>query len=131
VKNIQHLLAHKNFHLTLAIGWTLLILVLCLVSFKKLPSVNISEADKYVHSTFHFVFTVLWYVVLKQRNFRHKLICVFFASVIFGSVIEILQGTFTATRQADIYDVFANSFGAFLAVSALYIYSNYLNKKAL
>jgi VanZ family protein len=108
----------KKTTLSLAIGWTFLILVLCLVSFNNMPTVKVPGADKYGHFTFHFVFTLLWsyYFWLKQNQivFR-KLISIVLASLGYGILIEFLQETFTTTRQADSLDVLANCCGAVTA----------------
>jgi len=115
----------KNITLSLAIGWTFLILVLCLVKFNKLPSVQVSGADKYVHFTFHFAFTLLWsfYSRLRLGQWILKssfiIVCL---SVGYGILIEILQETFTQTRKADIMDVAANATGAIIAFLAVVLY---------
>ena len=115
----------KNITLSLAIGWTFLILVLCLVKFNKLPSVQVSGADKYVHFTFPFAFTLLWsfYSRLRLGQWILKssfiIVCL---SVGYGILIEILQETFTQTRKADIMDVAANATGAIIAFLAVVLY---------
>ncbi|HMI08358.1 MAG TPA: VanZ family protein [Flavobacterium sp.] len=126
-------MANKNFYLFLAIAWTLLMAVLCLVSFKKLPAVaELPGADKYAHITFHFVFTILWYLYFRMVAGRKWLLLkVFLASLCYGISIEIMQQLFTDTRKADINDVAANCFGATLAVLAMLLYGNYLKRKAL
>lgn len=112
----------KNTTLSLAIGWTFLILVLCLVKFNKLPSVQVSGVDKYVHFTFHFTFTLLWgfynRLCLGQWVLKSCLIIVCL-SIGYGILIEILQETFTQTRKADIMDVAANAAGAIVAFLVL------------
>ncbi len=105
----------KKAILSLAIGWTFLILVLCLVKFGDLPKIKVAGADKYGHFTFHFVFTLLWgyYFWLKQNQIvLRKLINVVLASLCYGILIEFLQETCTKTRQADSLDVLANFSGA-------------------
>ena len=103
----------------LAIGWTILIAVLCLVEFTDLPSLGVSEADKYVHFTFHFVFTILWgfyfWLKLNERTIS-KIIRVVILSLCYGILIEFLQETYTTTRHADIFDVLANCTGAAIAL---------------
>ena len=47
--------------------------------------------------------------------------------IFYGIVIEVLQGKFTASREADIYDVLANSFGVFLA----YLGFTFIKRKIL
>ena len=103
----------------LAIGWTVLIAVLCLVRFNDLPSFGVSGADKYVHFTLHFVFTILWglYSFKKQSEIAlNKIVRILGFSFCYGILIEFLQETFTTTRHADIFDVIANTTGATMAL---------------
>lgn len=108
----------KKAILGLAIGWTVLIAVLCLVKFNDLPSIGVSGADKYVHFTLHFVFTMLWglYSWKKQNEMKlNKIAFIIVISICYGILIEILQETSTATRHADLFDVLANGSGATIA----------------
>jgi glycopeptide antibiotics resistance protein len=118
------LLAHKNFWLSVALLWTLLIGILCLVSFKKLPTVKLADADKYVHATFHLFFTLLWFAYFRLTS-RKALLKAFLSSLLYGIAIEIMQSVFTETRQADIKDVAANAFGAILAVLTILLVQKY------
>ena len=109
----------KKATFSLAVGWTLLIAVLCLVKFTDLPSIGVSGADKYVHFTLHFVFTMLWgyYLWLKLNEIAlTKIMLVVTSSLCYGILIEILQETLTTTRRADIFDVVANFSGAVVAL---------------
>jgi VanZ family protein len=108
----------KNTTLSLAIGWTFLVLVLCLVKFNKLPAVQVSGADKYVHFAFHFTFTFLWSFYNRLRFgqwFLKSSFIIVCLSIGYGILIEILQETFTQTRKADVMDVAANTAGAITA----------------
>lgn len=108
--------------LGLAIGWTVLIAVLCLFKFTNISSFGISEADKYVHFALHFVFTILWglYAWKKQNKMRlNKIAIIVVISLCYGILIEILQETCTTTRHADIFDVLANASGATIALVVL------------
>lgn len=119
----------RKYLLPAAIGWTLLIAVMCLVSFGKLPGIGIGGADKYVHVVFHFGFFVLWFLNFSRPdNFEKVMARVFLASLLYGITIELAQELLTATRHADIYDVMANTTGAFLAVVAVMI-ANYYHKR--
>ncbi|UPT69369.1 MAG: VanZ family protein [Flavobacterium sp. JAD_PAG50586_2] len=92
---------------------------MCLVSFGKLPSLGVSDADKYVHVTLHFVFVLLWgfYSKIKESKIViPRILKLVVVSILYGLLIEFLQDTFTATRQADIMDVLANFTGATLAL---------------
>lgn len=118
----------KKTILSLAIGWTFLIAVLCLVKFGDLPKIKVSGFDKYGHFIFHFVFTMLWgyYAWLKQYSLTFKkLAAIVVVSICYGILIEFLQETCTQTRQADPQDVLANFTGAMTAFLVLV----FLNKR--
>jgi len=109
----------KKGLLSLSIGWTVLITFLCLVSFNDLPSIEVKSADKFVHITFHFVFTMLWGFYSRQKNGKiaiRKIVNIVFISIGYGLLIEFLQETLTTTRHADILDVLSNTIGALLAL---------------
>lgn len=81
-----------------------------------MPKVSISNIDKLVHISLHFIFVLLWYLFFESQKKERKInlkIKVFLGSLLFGILIEILQGVFTKTRSADLFDVFANTIGAF------------------
>jgi VanZ family protein len=131
VKPTKNLLALKIFYLCSAIFWTLLIAVLCLVSFNQLPSIGIGGADKFGHITFHFGFTILWFLYLKEAStdLKKPLLKIFAASFLYGIAIEMAQQLFTATRKADFYDVLANTSGAILAVAILGLLDRHKKRK--
>lgn len=126
----DNLLVLKKVNLVLAIGWTIMIAFLCLVKMGDLPSLNISisNIDKYVHITFHFVFIMLWGFYSWQKHSKielKKIRNILLISVAYGILIEIMQEEFTTTRHADIMDVAANCTGALLALGVFI----YLEKK--
>lgn len=119
MKIIKHLSERK--FLLLAIIWTVLITVASLVSFNSVPKVNIPGNDKAVHFLFYLVFVVLWSLAKWQSYFKMKydsLIVVL--AIIYGIIIEVLQGVLTQTREADFYDALANSLGAIVGFIGLY-----------
>jgi VanZ family protein len=108
----------KKSILSLAIGWTFLIAVLCLYRFGDLPKIKVNGIDKYVHFTFHFVFTFLWGYYVWLHHYRitlKKLLIIVLISLGYGILLEVFQEIFTQTRQADIMDVLANFTGAVTA----------------
>jgi VanZ family protein len=110
----------KKIWFILAWLWTATIAFLCLVSFKKLPDVEVEGIDKIVHAFLHFIFVLLWSRHFKSdgklRERRLFLGKALLFSVVYGCLIEIAQEYFTTTRQADLTDVLANFTGAALAV---------------
>jgi VanZ family protein len=132
VKPTKNLLVLKKLVLGMATFWTLLILFLCLVQLNNVPSVGIKGADKYVHFTFHFIFTLLWcvyfFLLIKKVTFKH-LGSVLVVSLLFGILIELLQGAFTTTRQADTFDVLANFTGACVGIILMLGFKQYVEKQ--
>ncbi len=131
-KTTKHLLVLKNVYLSAAIIWTCSIIFLCLASISNLPNVGVNNADKYVHFTFHFLFVIFWGLYFNNKNVKNRnrtVILLFMISLLFGILIELAQQKFTTTRTADIYDVLANTNGAFFAMTILFIYNFIANKK--
>ncbi len=127
---------HKNIYLSVALFWTCSILFLCLASFNNLPDVGIENADKYVHFTFHFVFVNLWFLYFNSKNYKNsfKLILFLFStSFLLGILIELAQQAFTTSRKGDVFDIFANTVGAFsgLILILIFLFVVKSNSKAL
>lgn len=122
-------LSEHNF-LLLAIAWTVFITVASLVSFNSVPKVKVIGSDKVVHFLFYLVFVLLWSLTKKQSEFKATQgLKIVFIAIVYGIVIEILQGVLTQTRQADFYDALANSLGAIVGFVSLYCVKNkFFNK---
>lgn len=100
--------------------WALVILVLCGMPGKDIPHISFLEIpnfDKLVHAGIFFVLILLivrgfllqtTFIKLRQSA---KLIA-FIICVVYGSLLEIMQGTLCQGRTADVFDFFADSFGA-------------------
>ena len=93
---------------------------------------RIPYIDKIAHFTFYFVFTVLFFLTLKNEcKCVKKMPYIYITSALFafllGISIELLQKTITTTRSGDIYDVFFNSFGTIVAL----VFVTIINKKKL
>ena len=128
MKIIKHL-SERNF-LWLAITWTVFITVASLVSFSSVPKVKIIGNDKIVHFLFYLIFVILWGLTKKQSYFKIKYdLLIVLIAIVYGIIIEVLQGVLTVTRQADFYDALANSLGAFLGFVCLYCMKNKIFNK--
>ncbi len=89
-----------------------------------LPSFEIPHLDKAVHFIFYFVAVVLGILAKREYSngnsaYRKTLFSAFFAMVLFGIIIEVIQHVFTLDREGDVFDVLANSIGALLGVLAI------------
>ncbi len=119
VKIIKYL-SERNL-VILAVVFTIGITIASLASLNNIPKIEVPGKDKTIHFLFYFVLTLLWNFAL-QKKIKHwslKFIIVFVV-VIYGIIIEILQEVLTRYREADIFDVMANSAGAFLALIVIF-----------
>ncbi|MBI4945599.1 MAG: VanZ family protein [Bacteroidetes bacterium] len=101
----------------LSILWTILILVLCLMPGKDLPSVSIWEFDKLAHFGIYLILALLMYYGWKKQNFflslrQNTLIKILILTSAYGFAVEIMQELFTADRHFELLDALANSTGA-------------------
>jgi VanZ family protein len=101
-----------------ALVWSLVTTVLCLLPGKDLPEVNIVNFDKLGHLSVFGLLCLLylrWYAVIPKKTLKGKLLIVT-AVVLYGGLMELLQGAFYSDRTADWYDIAANSTGCLLAL---------------
>lgn len=93
-----------------ALLWALLIFILCAIPGKDLPRgswMDMIGIDKFVHAFLFFI-----QVILLMRGFAAQsryvapVLC-----ILYGGMLEVMQGVFYTDRTADLYDFLANSFG--------------------
>ncbi len=126
--HIKNLLADKPL-LLIAIFYSCFISVLFFIPSQDLPKVHFSALDKIVHSLIYFILVNLWMLYLYIKNdfqFNNKWILILLLSVLlYGIIIEILQGLLTISRSADIFDVAANFIGSLIGI---FFFKNIKNK---
>jgi len=124
----KNLLVRNKLILGMAIGWTAIITYYSLVNSSEIPSMPLNF-DKLGHIAFHFGLTLSWFLYFKTRKsnmgYRKAAIKAFLLSLFYGILIEVCQGLFTTTRQADFKDVFANTFGSILVIFLVYLIKQY------
>ena len=82
-----------------------------LIKSSHLPEIDIDNSDKYAHALAYGLLSLLWHVTLRSYNFSKALVLSSFIAVIYGIVIEVLQGIISETRTPDFNDFFANCCG--------------------
>ncbi len=106
------------------IGYTVFIVVVSLVRLNNLPDIKISFGDKVFHFGAYAVLTALWFYSFFW-TFKFKIgkaiVSAAVLSVVFGIILEVLQGSMTAYRALDVYDALANTLGALLASLVLWV----------
>jgi len=104
----------------LSIGWALLILALCSMPGRFIPSTTWLEMlsfDKWVHAGIFFILVSLLIVSVKTHQQSASLYYIYFLlAVAYGGALEIMQSTLFSERSADWYDMIANSFGCIIAL---------------
>jgi VanZ family protein len=83
----------KTTILSATILYTTAITVLSLASLcNKLPKLNTGFDDKIAHFLIYAIFCLMWFLTFKSFDLKRSLICAFSFSILFGLVIELLQG---------------------------------------
>jgi len=89
------------------------------------PKVEIPFADKMVHLIINAGLFMVWasYVFSGKTNTKTKktytLPLLFVCTLLYGILIEVVQGSFIPTRGADFFDVVANLCGLILGFFAV------------
>lgn len=131
---IKILLAPKLLFL-LALLFTVSITVGSLISTSSIPKFKVAVSDKLIHSVSYFILMVLWFafVISKYKKVNYKVLLMITASLafVYGIIIEVLQGVFTSSRTADIFDILANGMGIIFAAFLLIVFQrNFIKLKS-
>ena len=107
----------RNYFIYIALFFTVLITVGSLIPPKNIVQVKVPSFDKVIHLCAYFVLALSWLLAYSKKsyNVKHHL-TVAFLVVVYGIIIEVLQGTITSVRQADVYDMIANFMGVLFAL---------------
>ncbi|MFT4522603.1 MAG: VanZ family protein [Bacteroidia bacterium] len=103
------------------IGLTVLIFILSSIPGNQLPTFSFNAADKVEHFLAYGTLCFVW-LVEKARALRWSsrsgrwLIRIVAASIMYGLVLEILQGLVFYHRTFDYADILANTVGALLGM---------------
>lgn len=111
-------------HFYFPVFWAVSILFLCLIDTKELPSVTyleLMEFDKLVHIVLFGLLMLSCTVALRKQTRiawaqKNAMVIALLFSVVYGSVIEVVQFFMVQDRTGELYDVLANGIGAFLGI---------------
>lgn len=109
----------KKLILPTSVVYTITLAVLSLIKVNKVTSELPTNSDKIFHALAYAIFTALWflsfYYKIKLKKIKALVFSFLFSSV-FGIIIELLQGSLTKNREADLFDVIANTTGTLIAM---------------
>ena len=121
----------KHSHLS-AIFYSLALATVSLIQLKSLPNVGISFADKIFHFLAYSMLAFLWFNTFffhfKTRTTKAIVYSTLF-SIIFGIILEVLQGSVTAYRSSNVYDALANTLGVLFTMIIILANKKILVKK--
>jgi len=121
----------KTYSLLLVVLYSIALTIICLVKIDGINERGIQFGDKIFHVLSYIVLSFLWYNALYNKFKLGKsksLIYCIIISIVFGIIIEVLQGALTTYRSADINDVSANGIGIMLTAAVIGIKNKYLLK---
>lgn len=104
-----------------AIAWGIIILVMCLMPGRDVPSFLHNFNDKLIHTSIYFLAGILIYLGFVRFNIQNNMpwisiVWTILICAVLGGVIEILQYYFISKRDGDWFDELANCTGCILSV---------------
>lgn len=122
---LRFFFTNKTRAYLLALLWTALILIACLIPGHEVPHVKVPLIDKYVHFVIFAGFSFLWLCAHKVFKWHYGLLW-FVLSIVMGYVVEWLQGSgITQGRSFDWYDVLADAIGGAIGVLLFVVLNQY------
>ncbi|MFT5751585.1 MAG: VanZ family protein [Flavobacteriales bacterium] len=128
--------------LLLAIGYTAALTIGSLIKPVQFVENPFRFMDKLLHAGAYFGLSLLWviacilfdWIFLRLQYFSRTGNAILFVSIVsigYGTIIEILQGTMTAYRTPDGWDILANTTGVLLTVLICSLFINKLERLKL
>lgn len=107
--------------LFLSVTWAILILVLCAMPGRYLPSagwLELLSADKLVHAAMFCVLGVLLIMACVRRRLTRSLVVIFLLlAVVYGLLLELGQSWIFSGRSMEMLDFVANATGVSIAAA--------------
>lgn len=119
---------NKSLVLALTLLYIVVLTILSFISFGSSSMLDIDYGDKVFHFGAHTILVLLLFCSFYKLKLLRALILAAIISIIYGIIIEVLQGSLTASRQFDVFDIIANCSGMLIAVVILRIYSKTIVK---
>ena len=128
----KNLLVLKSYSLITTILYSLALAVISLVKFRDIPDYIPSFSDKVLHFLMYGILAFLWIITFTHKFRLKRIYAIVWAgiiAVIFGIIIEVLQGMITQTRVAESNDILANTLGVGLTITILFLFTKTEVKK--
>ena len=119
----------KNFIYALSIFYTIALTILSLIPLKDLPNLNTGFDDKIGHFLFYAIFCMTWFLSFHFLKIKRSLFAATAFSILFGLIIELLQGEVSYYRTTDVYDFLANTLGTLTMATLIQLKKEVIIKK--
>ena len=121
LKHIKVLL--EDNAILIAVFFTISITIGSLVKSDVVAVEIVSISDKTIHFIAYFFLMLSWlYVFFKKKSFSKNVKFIFIGCIVFGIIIEILQGVTTTYRTLSFLDVAANTLGVLFASTVFHFF---------
>ena len=121
LKHIKVLL--EDNAILIAVFFTISITIGSLVKSDVIAIEIVSISDKTIHFIAYFFLMLSWlYVFFKKKSFSKNVKFIFIGCIVFGIIIEILQGVTTTYRTLSFLDVAANTLGVLFASTVFHFF---------
>jgi hypothetical protein len=109
-----------------AILWAVLIFISSSIPSTMIPNLKIFDFDKVIHFGIYFLFAFFMYRALRYQNripllARHALLGTVLLVIVYGASDEFHQ-YFVPGRQADVFDLMADTLGAVVLVAGVWVW---------
>ena len=121
---LKHTLIHSA-----TVLYTISIAVLSLVHLTEMPEFNTGFDDKIAHFILYSGLCLFWFMSLYVLKAKSSLLIASLLSIVFGGVIEVLQGVVSIYRTADVYDLLANCLGTLTMALIIFTKKEVIVKK--
>ena len=119
----------KNFIYAFSIFYTIALTILSLIPLKDLPNLNTGFDDKIGHFLFYAIFCMTWFLSFHSLKIKRSLFAATAFSILFGLIIELLQGEVSYYRTTDVYDFLANTLGTLTMATLIQLKKEVIIKK--
>ena len=119
----------KNFIYALSIFYTIALTILSLIPLKDSPNLNTGFDDKIGHFLFYAIFCMTWFLSFHSLKIKRSLFAATAFSILFGLIIELLQGEVSYYRTTDVYDFLANTLGTLTMATLIQLKKEVIIKK--
>lgn len=96
---------------SISVGYTILLSVLSFAHLTDVPKLNTGYDDKIAHFVLYAGLCLFWFMSLHTLKSKSSLVLASLLSIVFGLVIEILQGIVSIHRTTEVFDLVANCLG--------------------